>query len=83
MFLKSVASAPFPRKVWESLSTILIRDGWPDTVVTNDSFPEQLFRSNRDGAFTEVAAEFGMAFDEDGKTFAGMGIDFADYNNDG
>jgi len=59
------------------------RDGWPDIVVANDSFPEQLFRNNRDGTFTEVAAEFGMAFDEDGKTFAGMGIDFADYNNDG
>ena len=59
------------------------RDGWPDIVVANDSFPEQLFRNNRDGTFTEVAAEFGMAFGEDGKTFAGMGIDFADYNNDG
>jgi hypothetical protein len=59
------------------------RDGWPDIAVANDSFPEQLFRNNRDGTFTEVAAEFGMAFDEDGRTFAGMGIDFADYSNDG
>ena len=24
-----------------------------------------------------------MAYDEDGKTFAGMGADFADYDNDG
>jgi hypothetical protein len=59
------------------------RDGWPDIVVANDSFPEQLFRNNRDGTFREVAVERGMAFDEDGKTFAGMGVDFADYNNDG
>lgn len=59
------------------------RDGWPDIAVANDSFPEQLFRNNRDGTFTEVAVEMGMAFDEDGRTFAGMGIDFADYNNDG
>ncbi len=58
-------------------------DGWPDLVVANDSFPEQLFRNNRDGTFTEVAAELGMAYDEDGKTFAGMGVDFADYDNDG
>ena len=59
------------------------RDGWPDIVVANDSFPEQLFRNNRDGTFTDVAVELGMAYDEDGKTFAGMGLDFADYNNDG
>jgi hypothetical protein len=59
------------------------RDGWPDIVIANDSFPEQLFRNNRDGTFTEVGADLGMAFDDDGRTFAGMGVDFADYNNDG
>ena len=59
------------------------RDGWPDIVIANDSFPEQLFRNNRDGSFREVAIDLGMAYNEDGKTFAGMGIDFADYDNDG
>ena len=59
------------------------RDGWPDIVIANDSFPEQLFRNNRDGTFSEIAADLGMAYDEDGKTFAGMGVDFADCNNDG
>jgi enediyne biosynthesis protein E4 len=59
------------------------QDGWPDVAVANDSFPEQLFRNNRDGTFTEVATEWGLSYDEDGKTFAGMGIDFADYDNDG
>ena len=59
------------------------RDGWPDIVIANDSFPEQLFRNNRDGSFREVATDLGMAYNEDGKTFAGMGVDFADYDNDG
>jgi enediyne biosynthesis protein E4 len=59
------------------------RDGWPDVVIANDSFPEQLFRNNRDGTFTEIATDLGLGYDEDGKTFAGMGVDFADYNNDG
>jgi hypothetical protein len=59
------------------------RDGWPDILVANDSFPQQLFRNNRDGTFSEVALESGLAFDQDGKTFAGMGVDFADYDNDG
>ncbi|MCU1261003.1 MAG: ASPIC/UnbV domain protein [Bryobacterales bacterium] len=59
------------------------RDGWPDVVIANDSFPEQLFRNNRDGTFTDVATEVGLAYDDDGKTFAGMGLDFADFDNDG
>jgi len=57
------------------------RDGWPDIAVANDSYPEQLFRNNRNGTFTEIGTELGLAYDEDGKTFAGMGIDAADYGN--
>ncbi|MBM3775466.1 MAG: CRTAC1 family protein [Acidobacteria bacterium] len=59
------------------------RDGWIDVLVANDSFPQQLFRNRGDGRFEEVALAQGLAYDEDGKTFAGMGIDFADYDNDG
>ena len=58
-------------------------DGWPDIVVANDSFPEQLFHNMKNGKFEEVGVQAGLAFDEDGNTFAGMGIDFADYDNDG
>jgi hypothetical protein len=58
-------------------------DGWPDIFVANDSFPEQLFHNNRDGTFTDIALDLGVGYDNDGKTFAGMGVDFADYNNDG
>lgn len=59
-------------------------DGWPDILVANDSFPQQVFR-NRGGSagFEEVALAMGVAYDEDGKVFAGMGIDSADYDNDG
>ena len=59
------------------------RDGWPDIFIANDSFPGQLFRNNHDGTFTEVALARGLAYDQDGKVFAGMGTDFADYDNDG
>lgn len=59
------------------------RDGWPDIFIANDSVPEQLFRNNRDGTFSEVGLMTGVAYEEDGSVFAGMGTDFADYNNDG
>jgi enediyne biosynthesis protein E4 len=58
-------------------------DGWPDILVANDSTPEQLFHNLKNGKFEEVAIKLGVAFDEDGNTFAGMGLDFADYDNDG
>jgi hypothetical protein len=58
-------------------------DGWPDIYVANDSVACFLYRNNRDGTFTDVALEAGVGFNEDGKTFAGMGVDFADYDNDG
>jgi hypothetical protein len=59
------------------------RDGWPDIFVANDSFPQQLFRNKHDGTFEEIALATGSAYDEDGKVFAGMGVDIADYDNDG
>ena len=59
------------------------RDGWPDIFVANDSFPQQLFRNKHDGTFEEVALAMGAAYDEDGNVFAGMGVDLADYDNDG
>jgi len=59
------------------------QDGWIDVLVANDSFPQQLFRNTGDGGFEELGLLSGVAYDEDGKTFAGMGTDFADYDNDG
>ncbi len=58
-------------------------DGWPDVYVANDSVQCFLYRNNHDGTFTDVALTAGVGFNEDGKTFAGMGVDFADYDNDG
>ena len=59
------------------------RDGWTDIYVANDSVQCFLYRNKRDGTFEEVSLAAGAGFNEDGKTFAGMGTDFADYDNDG
>ncbi len=58
-------------------------DGWPDIFVANDSHPQQLFQNKANGTFEEVALAMNAAYDEDGKVFAGMGVDAADYDNDG
>lgn len=42
-----------------------------------------LFHNNRDGTFSERALEAGVAFTDDGSPYAGMGVDFRDYDNDG
>ena len=58
-------------------------DGWIDLFVANDSMRQFLFRNNGRGAFAEVALDAGAAYDDDGRSFAGMGTDVEDYDNDG
>jgi enediyne biosynthesis protein E4 len=59
------------------------RDGWPDIYVACDSTPSILYRNNKDGTFTDVAPDTGVAYDEDGREQAGMGSTIGDYNGDG
>ena len=58
-------------------------DGWPDIYVANDSSSSALYRNNRNGTFTEMAIEAGVAFGPDGKPQAGMGVATADFDGDG
>jgi hypothetical protein len=59
------------------------RDGHIDLFVANDSMSEFLYHNKGDGTFEEVGLVSGVAVDGEGHAFAGMGVDFADYNNDG
>src|SRR5262249_38511223 len=59
------------------------RDGKIDLFVANDSMLEFLYRNKGDGTFEEVGLLSQVGADGDGRTYAGMGVDFADYNNDG
>ena len=62
-----------------AVSADLNRDGWPDIYVSNDGPPNDVvYVNNGNGTFTDKAARWlkhGSA--------AGMGIDIADFNNDG
>jgi hypothetical protein len=58
-------------------------DGWTDIFVANDSVRQQLYRNRGDGTFEDVALMAGVAYDENAKTFAGMGVDARDFDGDG
>ena len=54
-------------------------DGWQDLYVSNDySIPDFFYLNNKDGTFKEVVKEATSQ-----TSFYGMGIDIADFNNDG
>ncbi len=59
------------------------RDGHMDVFVANDSMVEFLYHNKGNGTFEEGGLLAQVAVDEDGQTYAGMGTDFADYDNDG
>ena len=57
----------------------LNEDGWPDIYCSNDFISNDLlYINNRDGTFSEQSGIFFKHF-----THNGMGMDFADFNNDG
>jgi len=58
-------------------------DGNMDLFVANDSSRQSLYRNKGDGTFEDVSMQAGVSVDGDGKTYAGMGVDFSDYDNDG
>lgn len=59
------------------------RDGHIDVFVANDSMLEFLYHNKGNGTFEETGLMAQVAVDENGQTYAGMGTDFADYDNDG
>ena len=67
--------APAPGKTLAVAETDFNRDGWPDLVVVNDTQRDLLFQNQGEGIFAEVGLLSGMAFDENGRARAGMGVD--------
>ena len=55
------------------------KDGWPDIYVTNDyNEPDYLYINNHDGTFTEKSKQIFRHL-----SHFSMGVDIADFNNDG
>jgi hypothetical protein len=58
-------------------------DGWVDLYVANDGQPNQLWINQHDGTFRNTALLAGAALSPEGSAKSSMGIDAADFDNDG
>ena len=58
-------------------------DGDPDLFVANDGTENFLYQNNNDGTFQDLAWLAGIDCDDHGNMQGSMGLDLADYDNDG
>jgi hypothetical protein len=58
-------------------------DGWIDVYVANDGEENQLWLNQRNGTFVNRALLAGVALGPSGEAKAGMGVDAADFDEDG
>lgn len=70
-------------KAWGVVAADLNNDGRIDLFVANDTSPNFLLMNRGNGKFEEVGALAGVAFSQTGKARSGMGVDAADFNQDG
>lgn len=69
-------------KAWGVVAADINNDGWLDLFVSNDKIPNWLF-ANRKGKFEEIGALAGIAYSGMGVPRSGMGVDAADFDQDG
>jgi enediyne biosynthesis protein E4 len=69
-------------KAWGVVAADIDNDGWMDLFVANDTVRNFLFL-NRRGKFEEGGIAAGVAYSPDGAPRSGMGVDAADYDQDG
>ena len=75
--------AASPGKSFGVVATDVNNDGWIDLFVANDTMPNFLFINKGNGKFEEVGLVAGVAYSDSGSPRSGMGVDAADYDQDG
>ena len=70
-------------KAWGVVAADVNNNGWMDLFVANDTVANFLFVNDGKGKFRETGTEAGVAYSANGKPRSGMGVDAADFNNDG
>ena len=80
---KSSGIADSLGKAWGVVATDLNNDGQMDLFVSNDTVPNFVFMNRGKGRFEETGNVAGVAYSGDGRARSGMGLDSADFNQDG
>ena len=70
-------------KAWGVVAADINNDGHMDLYVTNDTVPNFLFANRGKGKFEEIGTLAGVGLSVFGKPRSGMGVDAADYDQDG
>jgi len=58
-------------------------DGAPDVYVANDTAANQLWQTDAQASWTDIAKLSGTAYNEEGREEGSMGADFSDYDGNG
>jgi enediyne biosynthesis protein E4 len=80
---KSSGVAASLGKAWGVVATDINNDGLTDLFVANDTVANFLFVNRGNGKFDEIGEPSGVAYSAEGRTRSGMGVDSADYDQDG
>jgi len=72
-----------PSKAWGVVAADINNDGRLDLFVANDTSPNSLFINRGNGRFEDVGLQAGLAYSSFGVARSGMGVDAADFNQDG
>ena len=70
-------------KAWGVVATDINNDGRMDLFVANDTVANFLFANRGQGKFDEIAEVAGIAYSAEGRPRSGMGVDSADFDQDG
>ena len=70
-------------KAWGVVAADIDNDGWMDLFVGNDTVPNFLFANRGRGQFQEIGLLAGVGYNSFGRARSGMGVDAADYDQDG
>ena len=80
---KESGIANYPGKAWGVVACDINNDGRMDLFVANDTIANFLLLNQGNGKFTDIATEAGVAYSSEGSARSGMGVDAADYDDDG
>jgi enediyne biosynthesis protein E4 len=72
-----------PARAWGAVAADVNNDGWMDLFVANDQLPNFLLINRAKKGFEETGLLAGVAYSSFGSARSGMGVDAADYDEDG